>query len=582
MTELGRFRFGGEIPSIQVKFSGDLSRMEAARAQATVRGERLQRGNYEIKSLALAAEWADQKLSVTHCEWNDAVGSFSARADWDRETSEAGFQAHSTVDLRQLLEAFDFKWLGDASFSAPPLVDLSGGGNFAGTTPRLNLIGRVAVRAFTYKSVPFSDLAADFSWDGVRTMLRDVRLRHETGQLTADVFDEPELFRLNLESTINPAAIAAMAPAGVARFLAEWEWRRPPALRLNIRGTERDPQSWSGNGTLAIERARFRGIWMNGATANLRFADHSINFDNFRVVREEGVGTGSCAYDFAQREIRLANVRTTLRPADAIYWIEPRYFKHVAPYKFRQPPNVTINGVIHLHAPNDHLELLVDAPNGMDYEFLGKTLPFDRISGRLIFTDGRLQLTDMAGGLYDGVARGAADIALSRDDHRYAANVAVEGINFPKLTDLYFKYQTAHGRLSGSYDFTGAGSDARSMRGAGQLKVTEGNVFAIPVFGPLSGLLSSIIPGAGYSFAHQATAAFTIKEGIIHTDDFKVSGKLFGMVGHGDIRFLDDKIDFDLKVSGGGPGVLLTPVYDLFEYKGEGSISKPNWHPKRF
>ncbi|MGI8481174.1 MAG: AsmA-like C-terminal region-containing protein, partial [Chthoniobacterales bacterium] len=184
--------------------------------------------------------------------------------------------------------------------------------------------------------------------------------------------------------------------------------------------------------------------------------------------------------------------------------------------------------------------------------------------------------------LYDGVARGAADIALSRDDHRYAANVAVEGINFPKLTDLYFKYQTAHGRLSGSYDFTGAGSDARSMRGAGKLKVTEGNVFAIPVFGPLSGLLSSIIPGAGYSVAHQATAAFTIKEGIIHTDDFKVSGKLFGMVGHGDIRFLDDKIDFDLKVSGGGPGVLLTPVYDLFEYKGEGSISKPNWHPKRF
>ncbi|RDJ93714.1 hypothetical protein B4Q13_20050, partial [Lacticaseibacillus rhamnosus] len=28
--------------------------------------------------------------------------------------------------------------------------------------------------------------------------------------------------------------------------------------------------------------------------------------------------------------------------------------------------------------------------------------------------------------------------------------------------------------------------------------------------------------------------------------------------------------------------VLLTPVYKLFEYKGEGSIAKPNWHPKRF
>jgi hypothetical protein len=31
-----------------------------------------------------------------------------------------------------------------------------------------------------------------------------------------------------------------------------------------------------------------------------------------------------------------------------------------------------------------------------------------------------------------------------------------------------------------------------------------------------------------------------------------------------------------------GPGVLLTPVYDLLEYKGEGPLSKPTWRPKNF
>ena len=71
-------------------------------------------------------------------------------------------------------------------------------------------------------------------------------------------------------------------------------------------------------------------------------------------------------------------------------------------------------------------------------------------------------------------------------------------------------------------------------------------------------------------------------EGVIHTDDFKVSAKLLGMIGHGDVRFLDDKVDFDIRIDANGPGVLLTPMYKLFEYKGEGSISKPNWHPKRF
>ena len=95
-------------------------------------------------------------------------------------------------------------------------------------------------------------------------------------------------------------------------------------------------------------------------------------------------------------------------------------------------------------------------------------------------------------------------------------------------------------------------------------------------------MLSAIIPGAGYSLAHKANASFTVKAGVIHTDDFKVSGKLLGMVGHGDVRFLDDKLDFDIRIDANGPGILLTPMYKLFEYKGEGSISKPNWHPKRF
>ena len=124
--------------------------------------------------------------------------------------------------------------------------------------------------------------------------------------------------------------------------------------------------------------------------------------------------------------------------------------------------------------------------------------------------------------------------------------------------------------------------NARAINGAGKLRVSEGNIFAIPVFGPLSTILGTIFPGAGYSVAHEATADFTIRDGVIHTDNFKVSGKLFGMIGHGDVRFVEDRLDFDVRVNAGGAGFVLTPVYKLFEYKGEGSISKPDWHPKHF
>jgi hypothetical protein len=51
------------------------------------------------------------------------------------------------------------------------------------------------------------------------------------------------------------------------------------------------------------------------------------------------------------------------------------------------------------------------------------------------------------------------------------------------------------------------------------------------------------------------------------------------MLGHGDVHFLDDKLDFNLRLNMKGPGVLLTPMYKLFEYAGTGSLKKPDWRP---
>ena len=581
--ELRRFSFPGDAPSLQVKFSGDLSQFETARAEATLRGDRLQRGSYEMKDLTVAAEWTNQTLNITQCEWTDSAGSFSGRTSWSRETKAAEFQARSTLDAKQFLGAFGFEqMLANLTLTSPPLIELSGSGNFAETVPRVSVIGRAVVENFTYKTVPFLKLTGDFSWDGERGMLRGLRLRHESGELTADLLEAPGDFRFNVESNLEPTVLRAIASPEVGRFLGEWEWRRPPTVRLALRGESRAPETWTGDGTVALQRTRFRGAWMNSANANMHLEKGALTFDNFRVTRDEGVGTGSFTYDFVKREVRLKDVKSALRPTDAILWIEPKLFKEVAPYRFRQPPSIVANGVVHFGAPNDHLELKVDAPSGMDYVFLGKTLPVDRVSGRLLFTDNRLQLSEIAGKLFNGDIKGTADISLAKDDPHYQANLVLDGIDFPRIADLYFKYETARGRLSGTYDWTGLGSDARSMRGNGSARVNDGDIFAIPVFGPLSGLLSAIIPGVGYSVAHKANASFTVKEGVIHTDDFKASGKLFGMVGHGDVRFLEDKLDFDVRIDAGGPGVLLTPMYKLFEYKGEGSISKPNWHPKRF
>src|SRR5213080_3798886 len=584
VKELQKFSFPAAPPSLQIKFSGDVAELENARVEATLSGDRLQRGNYEMRGLSATAEWSDQHLNITHCEWNDGGGSFAGRADWSRQGNRANFQMRSSLDLKIFLDAFDLGGpLADITFYSPPVVEVSGSANLGQDLLRPQLIGHAIVASFAYKTVPFSDLAADFSWDGERALLRDVRLGHQTGRLRADLFDGPSDFRLNIDSTISPDAMRAFVPADLAEFLGEWGWQRSPTIHLAIRGQDHNPENWRGDGTITLDRTRFRGVGMNGGSMKIHFADGAISCQDFHVLRDEGTGAGNFTYDFKRHEVRVSNIKSFLDPAEAIFWIDPKVWQTIVPYKFRHPPTVTANGIYQFRGgKNTHLEITVDGANGIDYDFLGKTLPFDRVAARLLFTDDRLQIVDLRGALLSGTVRGNADISLARNDPHYRANVSVSAIDFPHLTDLYYNYKTAHGQLSGTYDFTGLGSDARTMRGRGKVEVTNGNVFAIPIFGPLSGILNHIVPGSGYSIAHKASTSFSISEGIIHIDDFDAAGTFFSMLGHGDIHFLDDMLDFNLRLNMKGPGLLLAPVYKLFEYTGEGSLKKPDWHPKRF
>jgi hypothetical protein len=587
VSELQKFNYPAAPPSLQIKFTGDIAEIENARVEATLRGDRLQRGNYEMRNLSAVAQWNNQRLDIAQCEWSDDLGSFTGRADWDRQRNLANFRMRSSLDLKKFLDAFGWGGpLADTRFQSAPSVEVSASVDFGANPVRPQLVGHAAFGQFAYKGVPFSDLIADFSWDGERTFLRGVRIRNQTGQLVAELFDAPGDFRLNVESTIVPSAARALASRDLAEFLSQWEWQRSPTIHVTIRGPDRHPENWRGEGTVAMNRTRFRGVSMNSASSRFHFADGALTFEDFRVTRDEGVGTGNFTYDFKKHEVRVSNIKSSLHPSEAIFWIDPKLWKTVSPYKFRRPPVVTANGLYQFRGgKNTHLEIKVEGNNGLDYEFLGKTLPLDRVSARLLITKDRLQIVDLDGALFSGSVLGNVNISLAKDNGRYHATLAVTNIDFPHLTGLYFSYyhyRNVRGQVSGTYEFDGFGSDTRKMYGTGNVAVTNGDVFAIPVLGPISEILNHILPGAGYSIARNAGAKFTIRDGIIHSDDFNVSGQLFSVLGHGDIYFLDDKLDLDVRISAKGPGIVLAPVYKLFEYKAEGNLKKPDWHPKRF
>ena len=184
-----------------------------------------------------------------------------------------------------------------------------------------------------------------------------------------------------------------------------------------------------------------------------------------------------------------------------------------------------------------------------------------------------MQLLNVEGTLFGGAARGDADISLAKNDEHYKANIAVDRINFPRLTDLYFEYKTAQGELAGSLQFRRRRRRAHKMRrqrAKCRFRTATSSPFRFSVRSPICSRQS--FPAPATASRMKRPRRFKIDDGVIHTDDFKVAGKLFGMLGHGELDFLDDKLDFDIRIDANGPGACSRRSIQLFEYKGDGSL----------
>jgi len=154
-------------------------------------------------------------------------------------------------------------------------------------------------------------------------------------------------------------------------------------------------------------------------------------------------------------------------------------------------------------------------------------------------------------------------------------------VNFAQLTKLYFDYDDSKGVLGGAYKFDARMGRENLMTGRGSIRVEDGNVFAIPVLGPFSEILGTLLPGVGYQTARLAAADFTVGDEVIHTKNLVIEGAGFSMFGAGDIHFMTSRLDMSMRINARGiPGIVFYPVSKLFEYISTGTVADPAWRPK--
>jgi len=578
--------FGRSPPELEVEFSARSG--EAAALQLPVirlKSAQASYGEVQLRDIRLDASYQDRILAVRRLTARDMKrGSLDASGSWNLGTGAAQADWSSGLDPAPWLSELrpGGPW-AELSLKTPPSIQ----GTLEiqpGTPRRVQVLGTAAAGNFTFRGVDFSDLTGDFAWSSGDLYISGASAGLDGGKIRADLMLRPGDVRLRVDCRADPLPLTALLNerdrGNIAKLRLKLTDR--PTIRFEARGPKLDTASMRATGSMQLGRTSIHESPMDSASADLSFEGLALTLSNIKVQRPEGSGSGAFTYDFGRRQVRLDGVRSTMNPFNVLQWADPKVAAETKPYRFKAPPEVTVGGVIGLEdATQTRLWANFSAPQGLEYDLLERTLSFGATTGSLEFAARSIKVDVPSARLYGGTVGLTADITTGQPGSRQNMNVTLNAVNFETLTRLYFDYKDSQGLVSGRYNFSFVPGHPMQMRGTGNLLVENGNVFAIPVLGPLSTVLGTIIPGAGYQTARKATCDFRVADGEIRTDNLDVVGQGFSMIGQGSLFFVRDTMDFSVRINAQGvPGVLLYPVSKLFEYVSDGKLSEPQWRPK--
>jgi len=582
--QLQKVHWKGSPPELEFTVSGDLVNTESLRVEhAEFRAEGGEWRGASFGKIHLRMHYWDQILILEKALLDDGKASFQAagRADFGQKSASLEFGGSMDPGLLSMLlmphgKTTDWTW--------EDTVVINGNLSTAWSAGKALLAGdaRFALGRFGYRGVAFHAVSGGIALREGKILVRDFHLEGDPGTLDADLLTGPGDNRIRLKAAVYPAKIAPALSSTAAEPLSAMDFKTP--LRIGFEGTASmlDPLLLQGSGTLDLGEAAMRGSPIHSLSSTIKVADGAATFGNITLKMGGGLASGEFTYDFKNWIGRLKDVRSTVDPVGLMIWIDPRIADAIRPYRFHNPPELQVSGKVGLRNPDKNdLRIVVNVPGGLDYKLIGKDLPFRSTSGTVALKGQRLSINLPRSTLYGGSVAIRADLSVAPEDKAYGISVHLEDVDFKSVTKLYFDYSDSQGKLTADYAFRAVSGNDSAMTGKGKLLIKDGNVLAMPIFGPLSELLNDIIPGIGYQSARRATADFTVENGVILTKDLLIQGTGFSMIGNGNIHYLENTMAMNMRLNAQGiPGLVLFPVSKILEYESVGSATHPKWRPK--
>ncbi len=601
-------------PRLSLQLEGDLAKPKLIQTSFELQATQLRRHQYRLEEIKLSGDLRAKVITLDEIFLHDETGTLSGQADWSLEEQDGRFDLTSSLDPKRLFEdCFKTAILPEFQFLSPPSLVLRG--RYSVTpdgTLSVRSTGEVNLRDFHYLKTCYDELTSEFSWRDGDLFLRNLTVAHSDRQLTGNVMIAKDQIRFDAVSNLPLTAFQPVIEPGsiLESEFSQLTLSPGSEIKTKLRGTIdlAEPRNWTARGSIRIDNFTYKGTRAHHLATHFHLDQDRASFSEVSVlinddkepVRLRRGGRASSEiladrvlFDSTTSFITVTNLRGEAWPSPLVRIFAPETADHLEEnYRFHQPPRVTLNGRFAGRKEDYELSSFsvgMTTTGQTDYPFLGANLPLTNLRADLIVQGRQIIVKNLTAATLQGSLAGSLVCDLADDrDTRFRGSLKWDQVSFRELSRLYQFDEEEKGLLTGSIDFEGSGNNLRNFNADGILSVKGGNLVAIPILGPLSPLIASLLQDRrmGYERAKDASAHFAVRNGVLRTKDFVAISTNITLTGDGWIDLKTDQLNMIIRVNARGLlGLLslpLQPLRGIFQFRGTGTYDQPVWQNSPF
>lgn len=608
LREFETFEFSEGRPRISAEFRGDLEDLATMSARARIETPAFSKSGqtYRVESLVagLRFEGRSKRAEIEELKILDSKGSLDLTGVWREEENRLDFNLNSTADVAGLAAMFSQdRRLGEVVFFNPPTITASGHlaiddlrqarSGFPG-----EVIGQMRSERFVTRGTVFAGIDFGFSLSGEKFYFRNLRLDHKTGVAFLNLKYDPsggeETLQYQAEIKLDPLVFRPFFDERGRKFIDAWNFSEASSIYIAAvgQGPGWSFSTWRNRGVIDLRHFRLNGVDFLELETDYESDGTTQWFRNVALEREEGRIVAELAQnDRAARRWEVKGVVSTVDPVAGARAFNPKLAEAMSRFRHSTPPTIRLAGQLDGRRNEEvgdeprRNDLAISFTGGGEarYEFLGKTLTLRDPVGELKVAGSRIHLVSLRGGIFGGELELAFDSKNVRDPHGpFDLAAAIRGVPLEAVARHYGQSDKVTGEVDANFAISGNTGQVATFQGEGEARIAQGHLFAIPVLGPLSGLIPGESQGGGGNIAKEASASFRLIEGVIHTQDLEALTKNFRVKAAGSVSLVDSSVDMEAVVNTRGDlsSTLLTPVSELLTYSCTGTVREPVWKPK--